>query len=71
MPWLGGLISGSRDAYTYLPESIKKFPAAERLREMMMRAGFAETKYELLTGGIAALHVGIKEKATSQPFERG
>jgi demethylmenaquinone methyltransferase/2-methoxy-6-polyprenyl-1,4-benzoquinol methylase len=55
------MISGSRDAYTYLPESIKKFPSADRLREMMTQAGFAEARYELLTGGIAALHVGVKE----------
>jgi demethylmenaquinone methyltransferase/2-methoxy-6-polyprenyl-1,4-benzoquinol methylase len=62
LPWVGGLISGSRDAYTYLPESIQKFPRAERLREMMTQAGFAEARYELLTGGIAALHLGVKEK---------
>lgn len=60
LPWIGGMISGSRDAYTYLPESIKKFPSAERLGEMMTQAGFVEARYELLTGGIAALHVGMK-----------
>jgi len=63
LPWIGGLISGSRDAYTYLPESIKKFPSAGRLQEMMTQAGFAEARYELLTGGIAALHVGVKESS--------
>jgi demethylmenaquinone methyltransferase/2-methoxy-6-polyprenyl-1,4-benzoquinol methylase len=60
LPWIGGMISGSRDAYTYLPESIKKFPSAGRLQEMMTQAGFAKARYDLLTGGIAALHVGVK-----------
>ena len=32
LPWIGGLISGSRDAYTYLPESVRKFPTAPRPR---------------------------------------
>jgi demethylmenaquinone methyltransferase/2-methoxy-6-polyprenyl-1,4-benzoquinol methylase len=70
LPWIGGMISGSRDAYTYLPQSIKKFPSVERLREMMTQAGFAEVRYELLTGGIAALHVGVRE-GKSQPLDGG
>ncbi|MGA8598673.1 MAG: bifunctional demethylmenaquinone methyltransferase/2-methoxy-6-polyprenyl-1,4-benzoquinol methylase UbiE [Bryobacteraceae bacterium] len=60
LPLIGGAISGSREAYTYLPESIEKFPRAEELREMMRRAGFVDAGYELLTGGIAALHLGWK-----------
>jgi demethylmenaquinone methyltransferase/2-methoxy-6-polyprenyl-1,4-benzoquinol methylase len=58
LPWIGGLISGSRDAYTYLPESVRKFPAAPDLAAMMRRAGFAEVSFEYLTGGIVALHIG-------------
>jgi demethylmenaquinone methyltransferase/2-methoxy-6-polyprenyl-1,4-benzoquinol methylase len=58
LPWIGGLISGSRDAYTYLPESVRKFPAAAELAAMMRRAGFAEVSFEYLTGGIVALHIG-------------
>ena len=60
LPAVGGLVSGSHEAYTYLPESISKFPQAGELRDMMMLAGFIQTDYELLTGGIAALHIGIK-----------
>src|SRR5580658_6126369 len=41
LPWVGGMISGSRDAYSYLPESIKKFPGAEELAGAMRSAGFA------------------------------
>jgi demethylmenaquinone methyltransferase/2-methoxy-6-polyprenyl-1,4-benzoquinol methylase len=58
LPWIGGLISGSRDAYTYLPESVRKFPVAPELAAMMRRAGFADVSFEYLTGGIVALHLG-------------
>ncbi|MBV9084688.1 MAG: bifunctional demethylmenaquinone methyltransferase/2-methoxy-6-polyprenyl-1,4-benzoquinol methylase UbiE [Acidobacteriaceae bacterium] len=60
LPAIGTIVSGSREAYTYLPDSIRKFPQAAELRDMMTEAGFADTSYELLTGGIAALHVGTK-----------
>jgi demethylmenaquinone methyltransferase / 2-methoxy-6-polyprenyl-1,4-benzoquinol methylase len=58
LPVVGGLVSGSREAYAYLPESIRKFPRAIELQEMMEQAGFNEVSFELLTGGIAALHIG-------------
>jgi demethylmenaquinone methyltransferase/2-methoxy-6-polyprenyl-1,4-benzoquinol methylase len=58
LPLIGGALSGSRDAYTYLPESVRKFPAPEELAEMMRAAGFGPVKFERLTGGIVALHLG-------------
>lgn len=58
LPTVGAAVSGSREAYSYLPESIRKFPKADRLQEMMREAGFERTGYDLLTGGIAALHYG-------------
>jgi len=58
LPAIGGALSGSRDAYTYLPESVRKFPAPEELAEMMRAAGFAAVGFERLTGGIVALHLG-------------
>jgi len=57
LPVIGGALSGSRDAYAYLPESVRKFPSPEELTEMMRAAAFAEVKFERLTGGIVALHV--------------
>ncbi len=60
LPSIGALVSGSRAAYSYLPESVKKFPAAEELKNMLQESGFSEAKFELLTGGIAALHTGTK-----------
>jgi demethylmenaquinone methyltransferase/2-methoxy-6-polyprenyl-1,4-benzoquinol methylase len=59
LPWIGGAISGSRDAYQYLPESVRKFPSAAELGSQMSTAGFREVRYEYLTGGIVALHVGV------------
>ena len=57
LPILGGLLTGSRDAYQYLPESVKKFPVAEELARQMRQAGFQDVSFNRLTGGITALHV--------------
>ena len=58
LPWIGGMISGSRDAYRYLPESVRKFPNATELAEKMRDAGFRGVRFEYMTGGIVALHLG-------------
>lgn len=60
LPLVGGLISGSREAYSYLPESIRKFPGAEELAEQMRAAGFAKVQFERMTCGAVALHLGRK-----------
>ncbi len=62
LPWIGGAISGSRDAYRYLPESVRKFPAAAQLADDMRRAGFVDVRYEYLTGGIVALHLASQSR---------
>jgi demethylmenaquinone methyltransferase / 2-methoxy-6-polyprenyl-1,4-benzoquinol methylase len=58
LPRIGGLISGSRSAYEYLPDSVSRFPDQETLSAMMTAAGFANVGFENLTGGVAALHTG-------------
>lgn len=58
LPYVGGLISGSREAYTYLPESVRKFPSADDLADAMRAVGFSRVNYERFTGGIVALHLG-------------
>jgi demethylmenaquinone methyltransferase/2-methoxy-6-polyprenyl-1,4-benzoquinol methylase len=60
LPRIGGMISGSRDAYSYLPESIQKFPGAEDLATQMRAAGFSQVEFERLTFGAVALHIGRK-----------
>jgi demethylmenaquinone methyltransferase/2-methoxy-6-polyprenyl-1,4-benzoquinol methylase len=57
LPRLGGLVTGARDAYTYLPESVKRFPPAAQLERLMIEAGFREARFQLLSFGIVALHV--------------
>ncbi len=65
LPRIGGIVSGSRAAYTYLPDSVSKFPDQQKLAAMMRNAGFADISYKNLTGGIAAIHVGVKANTKS------
>ncbi len=58
LPIIGGAISGASDAYHYLPESVRKFPAAPELAQAMRAAGFEPVTYEYMTGGLVALHLG-------------
>ncbi|KAK5987731.1 2-methoxy-6-polyprenyl-1 [Cladobotryum mycophilum] len=62
IPLIGQLVAGDRDSYQYLVESIERFPSQEDFRGMIVDAGFAVTGrgYEDLTGGVAAIHKGIK-----------
>ena len=60
LPRIGGLVSGSRGAYEYLPDSVSKFPAQKALVELMRETGFTSVEYTNLTGGIAAIHTGVK-----------
>lgn len=58
LPRIGGLVSGSRCAYEYLPDSVRGFPPQKELAAMMQKIGFSNVQYRNLTGGIAALHIG-------------
>ncbi|PYT01135.1 MAG: bifunctional demethylmenaquinone methyltransferase/2-methoxy-6-polyprenyl-1,4-benzoquinol methylase UbiE [Acidobacteria bacterium] len=60
LPRIGGVVSGSRGAYEYLPDSVSKFPDQKRLVEMMSEVGFDSVEYTNLTGGIAAIHSGVR-----------
>jgi len=60
LPRIGGAVSGSRGAYEYLPDSVSKFPDQKRLVSMMKETGFDGVEYTNLTGGIAAIHTGVK-----------
>jgi demethylmenaquinone methyltransferase / 2-methoxy-6-polyprenyl-1,4-benzoquinol methylase len=55
-----GTIAGDRDAYTYLPESVKRFPPPEGLALIMDRAGLESIRYTVLAGGIIAIHSGVR-----------
>jgi demethylmenaquinone methyltransferase/2-methoxy-6-polyprenyl-1,4-benzoquinol methylase len=60
LPAVGGMISGSSDAYSYLPESIRKFPGPDELAEQMRTAGYSYVEFERMTGGVVALHLARK-----------
>jgi demethylmenaquinone methyltransferase/2-methoxy-6-polyprenyl-1,4-benzoquinol methylase len=60
LPLVGGMISGHRTAYKYLPRSVAHFPAEPVLARRMQDAGFADVRWESLSLGIAAIHVGVK-----------
>ncbi len=53
-----GRLAGDPDAYNYLPNSVKRFPAPDKLAELMWRAGLRDVHYVLTAGGIIALHAG-------------
>lgn len=60
VPFMGGLLSGRRDAYAYLPHSTAHFPSPEAVRRVMVDAGLRHVRYRLLMGGTVAIHVGLK-----------
>lgn len=60
LPRIGAWISGDGSAYTYLPESIRTFPDQRALAAELESAGFREVRWTNLTGGIVALHGGIR-----------
>ena len=60
LPRIGGLVSGHRTAYSYLPDSVKNFPETAELAALMTVAGFVDVQWRALTLGIAAVHVGAK-----------
>lgn len=60
LPQLGRWVAGDEDSYRYLAESIRMHPDQEALRQMMKSAGFGHVDVHNLTGGVVALHVGVK-----------
>jgi demethylmenaquinone methyltransferase/2-methoxy-6-polyprenyl-1,4-benzoquinol methylase len=60
VPLAGRVLPGG-SAYTYLPESVRRFPGAEELTEVIGRAGFANVRFRLLAGSIVALHTGTAQ----------
>jgi len=61
MPWVGKLLAGSREAYVYLPESIRKFPSPAELTALLRHIGFSRVIFQRLTNGIAVIYTGVKE----------
>ena len=60
LPVMGRLVANDSDSYQYLAESIRVHPDQETLKEMMEDAGFTRCEYHNMTGGVVALHKGVK-----------
>ena len=60
LPFMGKLVANDSESYQYLAESIRMHPDQETLKDMMEDAGFSRCEYHDMTGGIVALHKGIK-----------
>jgi demethylmenaquinone methyltransferase/2-methoxy-6-polyprenyl-1,4-benzoquinol methylase len=58
VPLAGKLLPGG-SAYTYLPASVRRFPAAKEFAQMIQASGFEQVRYRLFAGGIVALHTGV------------
>ncbi len=60
LPRLGNAISGSGGAYSYLQESVRRFPAPEEVCDLLVEAGFARVETRSLTGGVSALYLAYR-----------
>lgn len=60
LPFIGGIISGNRKAYEYLPDSVYKFPNKTLYKEMILNAGFSEVRFNSMTFGICDATICIK-----------
>jgi demethylmenaquinone methyltransferase/2-methoxy-6-polyprenyl-1,4-benzoquinol methylase len=60
LPSIGKIFSKSSEAYTYLPDSIQRFPEREEIMNMLHTAGFSKTEWKDLSSGIVTMHIGVK-----------
>lgn len=60
IPFMGRLVTGDSESYQYLAESIRMHPDQETLRQMMEDAGFTRCDFNNMTGGVVAVHRGVK-----------
>lgn len=60
LPFIGGLVSGDKGAYKYLPASVLRFPAPDKFMEIMKSAGFDTVEHRSLTMGVCRMYIGKK-----------
>ena len=60
LPAIGGMVSGNRGAYEYLPASVLHFPAPNKFIPMLGEAGFSQVKHKAFTFGVCRRYIGIK-----------
>jgi demethylmenaquinone methyltransferase/2-methoxy-6-polyprenyl-1,4-benzoquinol methylase len=69
LPWLARKVSSNADAYVYLAESIRAWPAQPDLAAIVADNGWTDVRFRNLTGGIVALHLGTRETAKAGPVD--
>ena len=62
VPWIGGLVSGDRAAYRYLPASVLAFPGRREWTETMARCGFTQIRHRAYTSGLCRMYIGERIK---------
>jgi demethylmenaquinone methyltransferase/2-methoxy-6-polyprenyl-1,4-benzoquinol methylase len=60
LPWLASVVTGQKDAYDYLGDSIEKFPSGAEMIRLIEGSGFTKADVLLMTGGIASLYLAQK-----------
>ena len=65
VPWIGGLVSGDKAAYRYLPASVQAFPGRREWIQTMARCGFTQLRHRAFTFGICRMYVGEKDSGSS------
>ena len=63
VPWIGGLISGDKAAYRYLPASVQQFPGRRAWTATMVRCGYANVRHKAFTIGLCRMYTGEKKTA--------
>ena len=62
LPVIGRIVQGNFKPYSYLAESLKRFPDQDKLKNMYLEAGLMQVNYQEIAGGIAAIHQGTKRR---------
>ena len=60
LPFLAKMISGEKEAYTYLPDSVQNFPCGERMKNILLDLGFSKVEYKKLSLGIVTIYKAKK-----------
>lgn len=60
VPWIGGLVSGDKAAYKYLPASVQAFPGRREWTATMVRCGYANVRHRAFTFGLCRMYIGEK-----------
>jgi len=63
MPLAGKILVGTREAYSYLPDTIRRFPPPDKVADMLCNIGFSKVAYQRVTNGIAVIYTGEKNEA--------